>query len=95
MQFIECFIRNVSFVAEKVNSSLLLLFSYACRSGSKSPISPITVACAVTYLATASSANQTIHAFEILSFFSIAFFQLKNPFFANAGSALHEVSIPL
>ena len=38
-------------------------------------------------------ANQTIHAFEILSFFSIAFF----PAFSgvNAGSALHEVSIPL
>ena len=31
-----------------------LLFSNACRSDSKSPISPITVAGAVTYLATAS-----------------------------------------
>ena len=28
-------------------------------------------------------------------FFSIAFFQLENPFFVNAGSALDEVSIPL
>jgi len=37
-------------------------------------------------------ANQTIRAFEILSF--PPFFQLENQFFANAGSALDEVNIP-
>ena len=46
---------------------LFLLFSNASRSDSKSPISLITVAGAVTYLATVSYANQTIRAF----FFSI------------------------
>ena len=35
-------------------------------------------------------ANQTIRAFEMLSFL-----QLENPFFVNAGSALDEVSFPL
>ena len=39
-------------------------------------------------------ANQTIRAFEILSFFH-CIFQLENQFFVKAGSVLDEVSIPL
>ena len=52
-----------------------------------------TVAGAVAYLANVPYANQTIRAFEIISF--SPFFQLENQLFVNAGSALDEVSIPL
>ena len=75
---------------------LFLLFSYVCRSDSKSPISPITVAGAVTYLTTASICESDDSCFwKAFFLFSIVFFQLENPHFVNAGSALDEVSIPL
>ena len=62
---------------------LFLLFSNACRSDSKSPISPITVAGAV------------IRAFEIISFSLLHFSSEKIHFSLKAGSGLDEISIPL
>ena len=70
---------------------LFMLFSNACRSDNKSPISPINVTGAMTYLATAFTCDQTIRAFEILSFSPLLFFQLENPFFVKAGSALDKL----
>ena len=70
-----------------------MLFSNACRSDSKSPILPTTVAGNVTYLASVCESDGS--CFWNPFFVSIAFFQLENPFFVNAGSALYEVSIPL
>ena len=72
-----------------------LLFSNACRSDSKSPISPTTVAGAVTYLATASICESDDSCFWNPFFSLFAFFQLENQFFVKAKSALDEVSIPL
>ena len=67
---------------------LFLFFSDVCRSDSKSPISPMTFAGAVTSLATASICESDDSCFWNPFFFFIAFFQLENPFFVNAGSAL-------
>ena len=72
---------------------LFLLFSYVCRSDSKSPISPITVAGAVTYLASICESDDSCFWNPLFS--SIAFFQLENQFFVDACSALDEVCIPL
>ena len=72
---------------------LFLLFSNTCSSANH-PYRPITVAGAVTYLATASICESDDSCFWNPFFFSIAFFQLENPFFAKAGSALGEFSMP-
>ena len=53
---------------------LFLLFSNACRLHSKSPILPITVAGAATYLELPPYANLTIRAFKILSISPSHFF---------------------
>ena len=75
---------------------LFLLFSNACRSDSKSSTSSITVAGVVTNLASAFIiCDSDDSCFWNPFFYSIAFFQLENPFFVNAGSALDEVRIPL
>ena len=79
---------------DRTDIFLFLLFCNACRSDSKSPISPITVAGAVTNLATASICESNDSCFWNPFFFSIAFFQLESGFFVKAGSALSEVSIP-
>ena len=53
----------------KIKIFLFLLFSNACRSDKKSPISPITVLRVPWHiLQLPSYANQTIRAFEVLSF---------------------------
>ena len=75
---------------------IFLLFSNACRSDSKSPTSPITVAGAVTYLATASICMRIRRLVLLKSFlFLHRIFPVRKSIFVKAGSALEEVGIPL
>ena len=88
---------RTSIMLDRIESKifLFLFFSDACPSESKSRISSITVAGAITYLATAFTCESDDSCFWNPFFFSIAFSQFENPFFVNAGAALDEASIPL